>query len=264
MAKSIFSFFFADTTSGSETGSKNDGKGNAELVSMGNEEAAQQIQLASNKTTVKGKDKASPEQEVSKNENRKTKPSRTETSAKKDNKKANSRPSRAARERAIEVSTRTKKAKDTLYDARKATINPQSKVKTIKEFIEHLPNETQDVIKADIKRKVKNKDFEYDSQIRQVEKTPDKEAKERLSKRELLEQKRGIYRREQTALRLAKAAAEKARAMVKAVRERVLNKLRGKKPATVQQQPNVQTQTQNQNQNKDMSKYISNMRDNTK
>lgn len=256
MAKSIFSFLFSGSSSSSETGSKKDGKGNAELVSMGNEEAAQQIQLASEKGIVKGNDNKKPEKTVAQDEIKKYKAPKSTSSKTQTNKRAK----KAVRTRTLEINDKTRHAKENVKDAHRATINKKAKVDTIKEFIDQLPNDTQNIIKDQIKRKVKNKEVEYDAEARPVEKTSTQKTKEQISKRELLERKRGIYREQQTALRLAKLAAEKARAMVKAVRERVLNKLRGKKPTTVQQQPNVQTQ----NQSKDMSKYLSNMRDNTK
>lgn len=235
MAKKLFSFLFSDTSTGSESGSKNDGKGNAELVSMGNTEASNQIKLSKEKGNVKGKENDTPEQSVVKTEKRKYKtPKQKHTTNAKTNKNRKAA-QKTVRTRTLEINDKTK---DTKYDVKMAgnsSLNKKSKVKEIQDFIHQLPPETQELVKEQIKRKVQPEKTENKTKAEQ----------ERISKRELLERKRGIYRQEQTALRLAKLAAEKAREMVKAVRDKILrrNKNNNLEPNKNNiQKPNIQQQ----------------------
>ena len=225
MAKGIFSFLFSDTSSGSETGSKNDGKGNAELVSMGNVEASNQIQLSKDKGAVKGKDNDTPEKNVAKTEKRKYKtPKPTHTA----NLKANRRRKEArktVRTRTLEINDKTRDARQDITKAKKSTLNKDTKVNAIKEFLEQLPPDTKDLITEQMKQKIKPQQEE-----KKVVLSAQKQ-EEKMSVRERIERKRGAYREQQTALRLAKMAAEKAREMVKAVRDRILKRKPKNAPA---------------------------------
>lgn len=238
MAKGIFSFLFKGTDTGAQTGSKKDGKGNAELISMGNTEAAKQVQLSKDKGNVKGKENDTPAEKVAKKEKRKYKSTAPIQANQTKNNRRRKEAKKVVRTRTLEINDKTRQARQEVKAAKKSTINQQAKVKAVKDFINQLPPETQDLVKEQIKQKV----------------TPQKEKKivlqkqqEKMSKRELLERKRGAYREKQTALRLAKLAAEKAREMVKAVRDRVLRK---NKP---QNAPVTNSNTKQKTQSKDKS-----------
>jgi len=238
MAKGLFSFLFSDSSTGTETGSKIDGKGNAELVSMGNIEASNQIQLSKDKGAVKGKDNDTPEKKVAKSEKRKYKTHKPTHTA---NLKASRRRKEArktVRTRTLEINDKTRNARQDITEAKKSTLNKDTKVKAIKEFLEQLPPDTKDLITKQMKQKI-NKD----PIVNQEKRNKYLEQKD-TSKQELLDRKRGI-KKEKTALQLAKIAAEKARKMVKAVRDRVLNQSRKQKP-TIQNQ-NTQHQIKQNN-----------------
>lgn len=241
MAKGIFSFLFKDTDTGAQTGSKKDGKGNAELISMGNTEAAKQVQLSKDKGNVKGKENDTPTEKVAKKEKRKYK---SATPIQANQTKANRRRKEAkkvVRTRTLEINDKTRQARQEVKAAKKSALNQQAKVKAVKDFISQLPPETQDLVKEQIKQKVTpQKEQEEKKVVLQKQ-------QEKMSKRELLERKRGAYREEQTALRLAKLAAEKAREMVKAVRDRVLRKNK------TQNAPVITPNTKQKTQSKDKS-----------
>ena len=240
MAKGIFSFLFKNQDTGAETGSKKDGKGDAELVSMGNAEAAKQVQLSKDKGNVKGKENSTPTKKVANREKRKYKaPRKTESSQTKANQRRKAA-RKVVRTRTLEINDKEREARQNVNAAKQSSLNKETKVKAIKDFIDQLPPETQDLVKEQIKQKVNPK--------KEEKKVVLKEQQEKMSKRELLERKRGAYREEQSALRLAKLAAEKAREMVKAVRDRVLRRKTKNAPATKQ---NI-NQKQNQ-QGKDKS-----------
>ena len=240
MAKGIFSFLFSD--GGAETGVKKDGKGTAELVSMGNEEAAKQVQLSKDKGTVKGKENSLPEQQITNQQKSKNKNVAMPKNASKKHSRVRKNLKKYARTRELEINDELKMIKQDVKELKKSTLNKDVKLKAVKEFINQLPPETKELITSAMKENVKQ--TQKDVKTVTVKK---KTSEERLSKREILERKRGIYR-EQSTLRLAKLAAEKARAMVKSFKDRIL----GKKTVA----PSVERvqKSKEQNENKNISK----------
>ncbi len=238
MAKGLFSFLFSDSSTGTETGSKTEGKGNTELVSMGNEEAAIQVQISKNKETVKGKNNDTPDTKVAKSEKRKYKnPKQKNTS----NTKLNSRRKqmkKVARTRELEINNDVKNLETKYENTRKSSLYKDNKMKAVKDFLDKLPPETQSLIKKQMQQKINKEPI-----VNQEKRNKYLEQKD-TSKQELLDSKRGI-KKEKTALQLAKIAAEKARKMVKAVRDRVLNQSRKQKPEI--QNQNTQNQTKQNN-----------------
>ncbi|MBQ8870214.1 MAG: hypothetical protein IJ019_02420 [Alphaproteobacteria bacterium] len=216
MAKGIFSFLFSDT--GAETGARQGGKGDASLVSMGEAEASVQVKLSKDNGLVKGKDNDTPEKKVVKSEKHNSKNVKSVYTP---NKKANIRRKnmqKTVRTRTLELNDNDKEVRNKFKTAKNSTLNKTAKIKTVKDFLQHLPPETQDLIKKQIKQKIQPQEKQSKVNNKNTKK------QETLSKRELLERKRGIYREEQTALRLAKLAAEKARNMVKAFKNKILGK----------------------------------------
>jgi len=216
VVRSIFSYLFSDDST--QIGARQGGKGDASLVSMGNVDASEEIRLQKDKGDVKGKKHETPEKKVAQQAKSK---SDSGKQMQKPNKSANRRRKnmrKIVRTRTLELIDKENTARDDVKSALKSTINKSEKIKAVKNFLEQLPPETQDLIKKQIKQKVLPQ-----TQEKRAEVQADKK-QEQISKRELLEQKRGVYRQEQTALRLAKMAAEKARNMVKSFRDRVLHK----------------------------------------
>lgn len=235
MAKGILSFLFTNKDASVETGSKNDGKGIAELVGMSNIEASNQIKISKDKGDVKGEHFSSPEQKTVNNKKRKD--NRKENIAFSSNRSAQNKHKRHhhnhLRKRHIEINDRQMKAEINIHKANASTLNKKNKITAIKEFLNQLPSDTKDLIEQQIRQKVNAAKNEDKYSIQKKQKT-----QEQISKRELLERKRGIYRQERTALQLAKLAAEKARTLVKAVRDRVLRKIKPQKNNLMQ--PNNQ------------------------
>lgn len=209
-----------------ETGSKNDGKGSIELNSMSNAEAAKQLQLASNERPTKGKEQPLvQEQIITKQKAKSDKPFFKLKSVKKARKKAHTE-----WEKKVSESHKSKlELKDKVNDTKREHSNTSTKIKAVQEFLELLPSDVREEVVSQMRQQIdkssqENKKYQSNELPTDFSKPRTKE-----SIRERIEKKRGAYRERQTALSLAKKAAEKARQMVKAVKERVLRKLKPQK-----------------------------------
>ncbi len=205
-----------------ETGSKNDGKGSPELNSMSNEEAAKQLQLASDKRPTKGKERRLPQEQIATEQKAKSDKCFSKiNSVKKARKKAHAR----WKQKVSESHKRKSELKDKVNETKKDASNTSSKIKAIQEFLELLPSDVREEVVYQMRQQIdkssqENKKYQSNELPTDFSKPRTKE-----SIRERIEKKRGAYRERQTALSLAKKAAEKARQIVKAVKEKILRKL---------------------------------------
>ena len=212
-----------------ETGNKNDDKGGFNLSSISNEKAAKQLQLASDERATKENEQPLVQEQIITKQ--KAKFDRTflkVKSMKKARKKAH-----ISLEKKVSKSNKSKlELNDKGNNTKKEHSNTSKKIKAVQEFLELLPSDMREEVIYQMRLQINESSQENKKHQSNEFSTDFSKPRTKENIRESIEKKRGAYREHQTTLSLAKKAAEKTRQMVRAVKERVLRKLRPQKEQT--------------------------------